>query len=43
MDKRDSFPGFPIFDSQLIQLCRPDDEVCLLGAATYAHKRLGVM
>jgi predicted NBD/HSP70 family sugar kinase len=43
MDKRDSFPGFPIFDSQLIQLCRPDDEVCLLGAATYAHKRLGMM
>ena len=42
MDKRDSFPGFPIFDSQFIQLCRPDDEVCLLGAATYAHKRLGV-
>ena len=43
MDRRDAFPGFPIFDSRLIQLCRPDDEVCLLGAATYAHKRLGVM
>ena len=43
MDKPDSFPGFPVFDSRLIQLCRPDDEIYLLGAATYAHKRLGVM
>jgi C7-cyclitol 7-kinase len=42
MDGRDSFPGFPIFDSQLIQLCHPNNEVGLLGAATYAHKRLGV-
>jgi predicted NBD/HSP70 family sugar kinase len=38
----DAFPGFPTFDSCLIELCEPDDEVCLLGAATYAHKRLGV-
>jgi len=43
METQDSFPGFPVFSSQFIQLCRPDDEVCLLGAATYAHKRLGVL
>jgi predicted NBD/HSP70 family sugar kinase len=42
MNTPDPFPGFPIFDSHFIQLCRPDDEVCLLGAATYAHQRLGL-
>jgi glucokinase len=39
---QDHFPGFPKFTSGFIELPPPDDEVCLLGAATYAHKRLGV-
>jgi hypothetical protein len=42
MRNQDHFPGFPKFTSGFIELHPPDDEVCLLGAATYAHKRLGV-
>ncbi len=36
-----SSPGFP-FDLNIVQLCKPNAEVCLLGAATYAHLRLGI-
>jgi predicted NBD/HSP70 family sugar kinase len=32
-------PGSP-FDKEIVQLSTPDAEVCLLGAATYAHMRL---
>jgi glucokinase len=42
MRDQDHFPGFPKFKAGFIELHPPDDEVCLLGAATYAHKRLGV-
>ena len=36
-----SFPGLP-FASNIVQLCSAEAEVCLLGAAVYAYKRLGI-
>jgi predicted NBD/HSP70 family sugar kinase len=36
------FPGFPKFSSGFIEVHRPENDVCLLGAATYAHLRLGI-
>ena len=40
--RHELFPGFPNFGDGFIQLHPPKDEVCLMGAATYAHHRLGL-
>jgi glucokinase len=42
MENQHHFPSFPKFKSGFIEMQPPEDEVCLLGAATYAHRRLGV-
>ena len=40
MHEQNSFPGFPQLNG-LLELCEIDHEIGLLGAATYAHRRLG--
>ena len=42
MHNQDHFPSFPKFKPGFLEIHAPDDEVCLLGAATYANRRLGV-
>ena len=42
MRRHEYFPGFPKFREGFIELHPPKDEVCLMGAATYAHHRLGL-